>query len=137
MKAIKIPCEHDLLSTKPEVWAEAMVRCKHAGAFCGADGYCHYKGACFADQSLTREQAILEMDRLAQELYELKQENNQLAVLPQVITNQLEFALKQAMDKGHSEKVFAFRACINEINRVGARDKWSKKAQKLVGEKNG
>lgn len=67
------------------------------------------------------------MDRLAQELYELKQENNQLAVLPQVITNQLEFALKQAMDKGHSEKVFAFRACINEINRVGARDKWSKK----------
>lgn len=129
MKAIKIPCEHDLLSENPDAWAEAMMRCKHAGAFCGADGYCHYNGSCFADQSLTREQAILEIDRLAQELYALKNENDKLTVLPQVLTGQLELALKQAMDKGHSERAFALRACINEINRVSARDKWLKKSQ--------
>ncbi|WMC00626.1 hypothetical protein [Acinetobacter phage Ab65] len=28
MKAIKIPCEHDLLSKNDEIWANAVMRCK-------------------------------------------------------------------------------------------------------------
>lgn len=34
-----------LKSDIPELWATAMVRCQHPGAFCGSDGYCHY-GTC-------------------------------------------------------------------------------------------
>lgn len=34
-----------LSSDVPELWAEAMVRCKHAGGYCGQDGFCHY-GSC-------------------------------------------------------------------------------------------
>ena len=33
-----------LRSDIPELWAEAVVRCEHAGAFCGQDGYCHLGG---------------------------------------------------------------------------------------------
>lgn len=33
-----------LASDVPELWAEAQVRCQHAGAFCGQDGYCHLGG---------------------------------------------------------------------------------------------
>jgi hypothetical protein len=31
-----------LTSEIPTLWAEAMVRCQHPGAYCGEDGYCHY-----------------------------------------------------------------------------------------------
>lgn len=58
--------EHDLLSKNHNVWADAVMRCKGGSPYCGADGYCHVGGKCFADQELTREQAILEVDRLAQ-----------------------------------------------------------------------
>jgi hypothetical protein len=30
-----------------DAWAAAMLKCRHPGAFCGADGYCHYGGECF------------------------------------------------------------------------------------------
>ena len=33
MKAIKIPCEHDLLSKNHNVWANAVMRCKGDGEF--------------------------------------------------------------------------------------------------------
>ena len=54
MKAIKIPCEHDLLSKNTEVWANAVMRCKGFTPNCIADGYCHFEGSCFADQEMTR-----------------------------------------------------------------------------------
>lgn len=31
-----------LSSDVPKLWAEAMVRCQHAGGHCGQDGFCHY-----------------------------------------------------------------------------------------------
>lgn len=38
-------CEAWLSSDCPPLWAEAMIRCRHAAGFCGKDGYCH-SGAC-------------------------------------------------------------------------------------------
>lgn len=32
-------------------YAEAMLLCKHAGAYCSADGFCHYGGDCFEKQT--------------------------------------------------------------------------------------
>jgi len=36
-------CKEEWLgSDVPELWAEAMCRCRHPGGFCGQDGFCHY-----------------------------------------------------------------------------------------------
>lgn len=118
MKTIKIPCEHDLLSNNHETWANAMVRCQHAGAFCGADGYCHNEGNCFVDQELTREQAILEIDQLTQQLHTQKQKIDSLNVAPRRLIAQLEIALEQNITKRNEERVFAIKFCIAEIKRV-------------------
>ena len=118
MKAIKIPCEHDLLSIDAETWANAVMRCKTSNPYCGADGRCHADGACFADQTLTREQAILEVDRLSQELYKANQENKKLRSLPRTIINDLEYALEQNKKDKKSQRVFAIRYCISEIKKV-------------------
>lgn len=32
-----------LMSDTPRLFGEAMVRCKHAGGYCGQDGFCHYE----------------------------------------------------------------------------------------------
>ena len=93
MKAVKIPCEHDLLSKNHNVWADAVIRCKGGNPYCGADGFCHADGKCFADQELTREQAILEMDCLAQELYEAKQENGKLRASSESLIKQLKLSM--------------------------------------------
>ena len=124
MKAIKIPCEHDLLSKNHNVWADAVMRCKGGSPYCGADGYCHAGGECFADQELTREQAILEVDRLAQELHNAKIENDKLRNAASRLISQLEFALEQNKKSGKSERVFAIRYCIGEIKKAlrGAND---------------
>lgn len=124
MKAIKIPCEHDLLSKNHNVWADAVMRCKGGSPYCGADGYCHAGGECFADQELTREQAILEVDRLAQELHNAKIENDKLRNTASRLISQLEFALEQNKKSGKSERVFAIRYCIGEIKKTlrGAND---------------
>ena len=118
MKAIKIPCEHDLLSKNHNVWANAVMRCKGGNPYCGADGYCHADGECFADQELTREQAILEVDRLAQELHQAKRENDNLRTSPASLIKQLEFALEQNKKSEKSERVFAIRYCIGEIKKT-------------------
>ncbi|MFU8927538.1 hypothetical protein [Acinetobacter puyangensis] len=118
MKAIKIPCEHDLLSKNHEVWANAVMRCKGGSPYCGADGYCHVGGDCFIDVNLTREQAILEVDRLAQELYGAKIENDKLRNAAQSVINQLESAKEQNLEKGNDQRVFAIRFCINEIKKA-------------------
>lgn len=118
MKAIKIPCEHDLLSKNHNVWADAVMRCKGGNPYCGADGYCHADGECFADQELTREQAILEVDRLAQELHNAKIENDKLRNAASRLISQLEFALEQNKKSGKSERVFAIRYCIGEIKKT-------------------
>lgn len=117
MKAIKIPCEHDLLSGDPDIWATAVMRCKSHNPYCGSDGYCHLGGSCFANQELTREQAILEVDRLAQELYEQKQRNDNLSSSSETLISQLELTVEQNKKAGKSERVFAIRYCINEIKR--------------------
>lgn len=118
MKAIKIPCEHDLLSKNHNVWANAVMRCKGGNPYCGADGYCHANGECFADQSLTREQAILEVDRITQELHGLKQENDKLRMSSEMLIKQLELALGQNLKSGNSQRVFALRFCIAEIKKA-------------------
>ena len=118
MRALKIPCEHDLLSKDHDIWANAVMRCKGGSPYCGADGYCHVGGECFADQSLTREQAILEVDRLAQDLYRAKRENDHLRILPKSLIKHLEYALEQNKKEGRAERVFAIRYCISEIKKV-------------------
>ncbi|MEQ1277326.1 hypothetical protein [Acinetobacter soli] len=118
MKAIKIPCEHDLLSKDTNTWANAVMRCKHGFGHCGSDGYCHAGGVCFVDQELTREQAILEVDRLAQELYSAKNENDKLRYAAQALINQLQFAKEQNLKQGNSQRVFALQFCILEIKKA-------------------
>ncbi len=94
------------------------MRCKHGSGYCGSDGYCHADGKCFADQELTREQAILEVDRLAQELHNAKIENDKLRNAASLLISQLEFALEQNKKSGKSERVFAIRYCIGEIKKT-------------------
>ncbi len=118
MKAIKIPCEHDLLSKNDEIWANAVKRCKGGSPYCGADGYCHAGGTCFADQELTREQAILEVDRLAQELHNSKIENDKLRNAASQLVNQLELAKEQNLKNGNDQRVFALKFCIHEIKKA-------------------
>ena len=118
MKAIKIPCEHDLLSKNPDVWANAVMRCKGGSPYCGADGYCHVGGSCFADQELTREQAILEVDRLAQELHNAKIENDKLRNAASQLVNQLELAKEHNLKNGNDQRVFALKFCIHEIKKA-------------------
>ena len=117
MKAIKIPCEHDLLSKDNNVWVNAVMRCKGHNPYCGSDGYCNAGGKCFVDQEMTREQAILEVDRLAQELHEERQLNEVLKASAQSLVNVLEISLEQNLKKERSERVFAIRYCIGEIKR--------------------
>ena len=118
MKAIKIPCEHDLLSKNHDVWASAVMRCKHGFGDCGSDGYCHAGGSCFADQELTREQAILEVDRLAQELHNAKIENDKLRNAANQLVNQLELVKEQNVKNGNDQRVFALKFCIHEIKKA-------------------
>ena len=118
MKAIKIPCEHDLLSKDTNIWTDAVMRCKHGFGHCGGDGYCHAGGACFVDQKLTREQAILEVDRLAQELYSAKLENDKLRSSSKSLINQLEFLKEQNKKHGNSQRMFALQFCIHEIKKA-------------------
>lgn len=117
MEAVKIPCEHDLLSKDNKIWANAVMRCKGHSPYCGGDGYCHVGGKCFTDTEMTREQALLEVDRLAQELHEERQANEVLKASSQSLVTQLELALQQNMEKGLTQRVFAIRFCIAEIKR--------------------
>ncbi|UYF76614.1 hypothetical protein LSO58_06995 [Acinetobacter ursingii] len=118
MKAIKIPCEHDLLSKDTNIWTDAVMRCKHGFGHCGGDGYCHAGGVCFVDQKLTREQAILEVDRLAHELYKAKLENDKLRNSASLLVSQLEIAKEQNLKQGNDQRVFALRFCIHEIKKA-------------------
>lgn len=50
-------------------FAKAMMKCQHAGAYCAADGFCHYDGGCFK----TAEPAIeARIEELEAELVTLK-----------------------------------------------------------------
>ena len=118
MKAVKIPCEHDLLSKDTNIWANAVMRCKGGNPYCGADGYCHVGGACFVDQELSREQAILEVDRLAQELHNSKIENDKLRNFAEALIQKLEYGIGRNKEMGNSERVFALRYCVNEIKKA-------------------
>ena len=118
MRAIKIPCEHDLLSKNDDTWADAVMRCKGGSPYCGADGYCHAGGTCFANQELTREQAILEVDRLAQELHNAKIENDKLRNMGSQLVNHLELIKEQNLKNGNDQRVFALKFCIHEIKKA-------------------
>jgi hypothetical protein len=39
------PCEEWLRGDDDERFAAAMMRCRHAGAFCTADGFCHFRAS--------------------------------------------------------------------------------------------
>lgn len=117
MKDVKIPCEHDLLSKDTNIWADAVMRCKHGFGHCGGDGYCHAGGVCFVDQELTREQAILEVDRLTQELHNAKLENDKLKNSSQLLIKQLELAIEQNLKQSNDQRVFALKFCIHEIKK--------------------
>lgn len=43
----RIPCEADLKSDNPKIWASAVMECKTSNPYCGSDGYCHADGNCF------------------------------------------------------------------------------------------
>lgn len=118
MKVIKIPCEHDLLSDDPEIWAEALVRCDGQYPYCGSDGFCQMGGNCFTDKELTREQAILEIDLLKQQLKESRHENMVLKTTCNGLLERLELVEHQNEKKGFSERVFAIRYCIVEVKRM-------------------
>lgn len=48
-------CEAWLSSDVPKLWAEAVVRCQHAGGYCGQDGFCHY-GDCDMEMNAPRDE---------------------------------------------------------------------------------
>lgn len=52
-----------------ERFGKAMVKCRHSGAFCAQDGFCHFDGDCFK----TAEPAIeARIEELETELARLK-----------------------------------------------------------------
>ena len=58
-------------------WATAMMKCRHAGAYCAADGYCHLGGECFPGTrmlAIKQEIEVLEaqLETLQSELLDLE-----------------------------------------------------------------
>ena len=70
------------------------------------------------DFGIERAKAILEVDRLAQELYSAKLENNKLRNSSQALIDQLELLREQNKKHGNSQKVFALQFCIHEIKKA-------------------
>ena len=52
-----------------ERFAKVMMKCQHAGAYCAADGFCHFDGECFKTADPRTEARI---EALEAELAELK-----------------------------------------------------------------
>lgn len=71
-----------------------------------------------ADFGIERAKAILEVDRLAQELHNAKLENDKLKNSSQLLIKQLELAIEQNLKQGNDQRVFALRFCIHEIKKV-------------------
>lgn len=111
-----IPCESDLLSTNDQTFAEAMMKCRHAGAFCMQDGYCHFDGECFTDQELTREEAIAEIEHMREEIEDARVKYRQMEAKHLNLIARLNTEKDRAIKKGQSEKVFAFNRCLWILN---------------------
>lgn len=56
----RLPRQCDLRSRDHDKFAAAMMLCRHAGAFCFTDGYCHYDGECFTRVIQPKRNEILE-----------------------------------------------------------------------------
>lgn len=57
--------EQWLKSDDDEKFAEAAIRCQHAGGFCLSDGYCHYDGTCFRSDYMALKMAARRISDLA------------------------------------------------------------------------
>ena len=60
----------------------------------------------------------MEVDRLAQELYNAKIENDKLRNSAKALINQLELAKDRNLQSGNDQRVFALRFCIHEIKKA-------------------
>lgn len=56
-----------------ERFANAMMKCRHAGGYCAEDGFCHYDGDCFKTASPAVEARIEEVEA---ELRALKEQRS-------------------------------------------------------------
>lgn len=113
-----IPCESDLKSVVPKIWANAVMCCKTGNPYCGADGYCHADGACFEVvevEELTLEQALLEIEHLKKELDVTRVRNKQIEVGHLNLIARLEHTKELALKDGKSERVFMIRQCLTII----------------------
>jgi hypothetical protein len=55
-----------------ERFAKAMMKCRHAGAFCASDGFCHFDGECFKTASPDIEDRIEKLEAEVLRLKELR-----------------------------------------------------------------
>lgn len=55
-----------LSSDVPERFAEAAIKCQHAGGFCMDDGFCHFDGQCFRSDWAAMTAACRAIDRAAE-----------------------------------------------------------------------
>ena len=53
-------------------FGKAMMKCQHAGAFCAADGFCHFNGDCFKSAAPHVEARIEEIEQELQRLKALR-----------------------------------------------------------------
>lgn len=74
-KPARTPRESWLRSDEPDEWAAAMMCCRHPGAFCGSDGYCHYaaltedgRRGCFSNHRAVAEDITDRLDRIERTL---------------------------------------------------------------------
>lgn len=118
MNVIKIPLERDLQSPDHDIWANAVMMCKGGNPYCGGDGVCHAGGECFSVTELTREQAILECHLLDKEVRELREKNELLEVEAMAMIAELQVAADFNAKEGNTQRVFAMRYCITQIQRL-------------------
>lgn len=58
-------------SATDERWAAAMLRCRSAGPYCGADGYCHL-GDCFTPEAPAASHEAHQLELIREELGEIR-----------------------------------------------------------------
>ena len=116
MKAIKIPCEADLLSLDLNIYAEAINRCQNAAQDCPEAGHCKYEGECF--NQLTHVEAVERLEIVEKELEEYKCKWSKLNSLHLHLLSSLKLSISDAVQRQNQEYTFAYRSCLAMLERV-------------------
>lgn len=112
----RIPCQRDLRSKDPEIYAVAMARCQNAAQDCPEAGRCQYDGECF--NKLSHAEAVERLEQVEKELEQYKCKWSKLNSSHLHLLSSLKLAMSDAVQNKNQERVFAYRSCIAMLERA-------------------